>query len=102
MRKIVLFKVKEGCVDKLKAWGKEISGPLREEAQITLREEKVTQEGLSIFQIGMEWYAIGFMEGEGLPSNKDREINKRHEAIKNECLEYVGPIEELYHIRDKE
>ncbi len=102
MNKIVLFKVKEGCLGKLRAWGEEISGPLHKEAQATLSEEGVTQEGLFSFQVGEEWYALGFMEGEGLPSNKDREINQKHEEIKNECLEYIGPAEEFYHIHNDE
>jgi len=38
------------------------------------------------------------MDGEGLPANPNREINKRHKEMKKKCIEYVSEAEVLYNV----
>lgn len=71
----------------------------RKEAEETLREEHCTHEWLRIFQIGEDWYAAGYMEGEVHPANQDRELNRHHRRILQECFETEIPSEVVYDLR---
>lgn len=99
MSRAVLLKVKPGQYNNWKAWCAELSGLYYEEAKETLIEEKVTQELTIGFNIGDECYVIGYMDGECLPANMGREINQKHKVMKEQCLEMVGEIEVLAHIK---
>ena len=101
--KVVLMRVREGKLAMWKAWCTELAGSLREEATVTLAEEKVLEEMCLLFTLNGESYVIGFAdsEGETLPANMTREINQKHKAMKQECLEYVSDGETLYHFFSK-
>ena len=101
--KVVVMRVREGKLATWKAWCAELVGQLREEAIATLAEEKVLEEMCFLFTLNSESYVIGFAdsEGETLPANMAREINQKHKAMKQECLEYVSDGETLYHFFSK-
>jgi len=99
MQKAVLLKVKAGEWENWKGWCEELSTTLLTEAITTLEEEKVVQELTLGFEIDNQRYVIGFMDGECLPANMDREINQKHKAMRVQCLEYVCEAEVLSNIK---
>lgn len=99
MQKAVLLKVKAGEWENWQNWCEELSTNLLTEAITTLEEEKVVQELTLGFEIENQHYIIGFMDGDCLPANMDREINQKHKAMKTQCLEYVGEVEILSNIK---
>lgn len=98
MQRAVLLKVKEGQYTTWKNWCAELSTSLLREAELTLQEEQVLQELTLGFEIDDTQYIIGFMDGDCLPANMDREVNKRHKEMKQQCLEYIGETDVLYNI----
>lgn len=99
MEKAVLLKVKDGQWENWKAWCAELGTSLRAEAVLTLEEERVIQELTLGFNVDDKHYIVGFMDGECLPANMNREINKRHKEMKHQCLEYQSDVEILYNIK---
>lgn len=99
MGKAVLLKVKKGQWENWKTWCTELNTNLRAEAMLTLEEERVFQELTLGFSMGDEHYIIGFMDGECLPANMDREINQKHKEMKRQCLDYMNEVEILYNIK---
>ena len=99
MKKTYIFKVKPGKLGVWKAWAKELGGTLRMEALGTLKEERVVEEACLYFNIEGVDYVVGFMDGEMLPANMDREINQKHKRMKDECLERVAVGEVLYSLK---
>ncbi len=99
--KIKLYKLKKGKLDKWKEWGKLLLTIYKEEAIETLKEEGLTYEAFSVFSINGEYYTIAMIEGEEKPTNMDRELNQKHKAIKKECLEKIGSVEEVYELYNK-
>ena len=97
--KKLLFKVKEGRLNTLFNWCHELKTKYAEEVLETLKEEKVTYESLSVFEINGVWFALVLSEGEGLPMNFKREVNMKHKQIKADCLEFyteLGTLSEFY------
>ena len=99
--KINLFKIKEGKLGTWKSWCNMLATTRKNEALETLKEESLAYEGFFIFSINQEFYTLGITEGEGLPANMDKEINQKHKAIKKECLERMGSIENGYELTTK-
>ncbi len=99
MEKAVSFRVKEGQSEPWRQWCEELSTSLRAAAVETLVEEKVRQELTLRFEIAGQAYVIGFMEGECLPANLERAINRRHLAMREQCLERMGEVTVLANIR---
>jgi hypothetical protein len=99
MNKAYLFKIKEGKKDLWYNWCQEISTSLRAEALSTLEEEQVLHELTLGISLPEGDYVVGYMDGECLPANQDREINKRHNIMKEECLERIGPVDILYDLK---
>lgn len=99
MENAVLFRVKRGYLDEWKKWCKEIREERYQEAKETLAEENLSQEGVFLFEYNNEHFVLGFTDGDGLPPNPDREINKTHKQKKETCLEYIGHVDILYHIK---
>jgi hypothetical protein len=95
----VVYKIKEGKLGIWKDWCHEVSTTLRKEAIATLGEEKSTQEVFLIFKLDGQWYTLGAGEGECLSSNKEKEINIKHDQMKKECLSRGVRTETLYHIK---
>lgn len=99
MKKAILFRIKEGKRDGWYTWCRELSSNLREEAILTLKEEQVLQELTLAFSIEDSDYVIGYMDGDCLPANMERDINQRHKEMRAECLEYMGDVEVLYDLQ---
>lgn len=99
MNKAYLFKIKESKKDLWCSWCQELSTSLRDEALSTLEEEQVIQELALGITLPEGEYFIGYMDGECLPANLDREINQRHQSMKEECLERIGPVDILYDLK---
>jgi len=99
MQRAILLKVKDGQYETWKNWCRELSTSLLNEAERTLQEEQVLQELVLGFEIDGAHYIVGFMEGECLPANMDREVNNRHKEMKQQCLEYAGEADVLYNIK---
>lgn len=99
MQKAVIFRVKEGYYETWKNWCIELNTTLSEEAHLSLEEEEVFQELTLGFIIDDVHYILGFMDGECLPANMDRDINRRHKEMKKQCFERVSEAEVLYNLR---
>lgn len=83
----IIFKLKKGKLDTWKAWCLMLDDNLRHEALDTLVEEGLTREYGGVFNMGGEDYGYIFADKEGKPSNKEKEINRTHEATIKECRE---------------
>lgn len=101
MSKATLFRIKEGKKDVWYAWCNELATTLRSEAEETLEEEKVTHELFVGLSLDGSDYVLGYMDGECLPANMDREINQKHKHMREACLERVSEADVLYDIRSK-
>jgi hypothetical protein len=99
MIKTVLLKIKKGKEDIWKEWCKKIQNQLYDEAVESLKEEKVKQEIVIKFELQNSTYSIAFMDGDCLPANPNREINKMHKQMKAECIESVSDAELLYNVK---
>lgn len=102
MRKAVLFKVKDK--DTWVKWCEELATTLHEESLETLNEEKVRQEMTMIFTVNKVDYVLGYVDGEMLPANMNREINQKHKAMKEQCLELIvdADVNILYNLKTKD
>jgi hypothetical protein len=96
--KLVLFKVKKEKLAQWVAWCHRVATEFKTEALETLREEKVSQEGFSLFSVHGDFYTLGYALGEPEPANTTRELNKLHKQMKRECLEFAGELETLYNL----
>lgn len=96
---VVLCRIKEGKLEKWKAWTTQLQSASRSQAVETLRDEKIIEELAIIFEIKREFYVLGFAEGEMLPADMSREINKKHKQMREECLEFINNGEVLYHLK---
>jgi hypothetical protein len=99
MKKAILFRIKEGKMGTWKAWCSELSTIHRDEAQLTLVDEKVTHEMVLCFNLRDEDYVIGYVDGEFLPADMSKGINIKHKRMKDECLVRINEAEILYNFR---
>lgn len=96
--KLYLFKIKEGKLEKWKEWGSLLVTTHKKEAVETLTEEGLTYEAFCVFQIEGNYYTLAMIEGKQNPTNMERELNQKHQAMKEECLEKIGSVETVYEI----
>lgn len=101
MQKAVLFKIKKEFLGEWKSWCHEVSTILKDEAILSLKEEKVIQEITLCFEIKGDFYGIGYMDGDAFPANPEREINIKHKEVKKRCLEFISDVEILYNIQNR-
>ena len=99
-KKVIVLKIKSGKLAKWKQWCSELDEARRTEALETLREEGVNEELCVLIDIGGIPYVVAFSDGEMLSADMTRDINQKHNALKNECLQYIGEGESLYHLSD--
>jgi Family of unknown function (DUF6176) len=97
-----LYKIKEGRTDQWRDWCNQLATTRNAEAIETLAEEGVSQEMFLLFHYSNNDYVITVIDGDALPSNLDRQINRDHRRNFAECLEKVVNIELLYHIKAEE
>lgn len=79
-------------------WCRLLSTKYKDEALVTLKEEGLLQEAFMMFTIDDTYYTIGFSEGNHLPAT-EREVNRKHQQMKKECLIPIGPASLLYHFK---
>lgn len=103
MMRFNIYKVKAGKLDTLRAWAAELE-VRRGEALETMKHERVIYETFVIFKAGEDWYAVGAQEfyEERRAADMSVELNRRHFAILEECLETVSDKETLYQFRSEE
>ncbi len=93
-----IFKVKEGKLETIKEWFKQLDTARRDEAVATFAYEGISREMFVLFA-GNDGnhYVIGLNESNGTPgpSDPDVAINQEHSAIKKECLESVSAPGEI-------
>jgi len=96
----VIYKLKKGKETVWRAWLEtSIHGKYRNEALKSLKEEKCTIEIWTVFKIGKSWYTMGMNDAKA-KSNKEREVNKKHKAMKAECFDSrVGEVESIFDLR---
>ncbi len=95
-----IFKLKADKVEKFRAWTAKVRTELHDEAVDTLQEEGCTHEIFELFEINGDMYVVAHMEGNNItPSNQEREINRTHRAIMQECIESVIPTQVLYDLK---
>lgn len=97
-----IYKIKKDKVDEWRAWCTKLGTELRELALSTIKEEGNTLEGFVLFQIGDDFFTLGFGEGDFLPANIDKEINRLHIEKKKECLDENIAVELLYFLKTGE
>ncbi len=83
-----LFRVRSEKLEILKAWAEELRQRSSEVAA-AMEHENVSAETLHAFQIDGAWYAMGMQSLSGKHRRADMsvELNRRHLAIMEACLE---------------
>ena len=103
---IVKQRVKEGQIDRLRAWMAEVRDR-RDEAEATLREEGMVTESAFLEHTDDGPHLVYYMEAEdidrvwGQYADSDHDIDREHEQVMAEVLEDgrdVGEFEPLYHL----
>lgn len=79
-----LIEIKPEYADTWREWGSKISTELREEALLTLEEEKLLQEHMFLLEIDGKTFLGFFSEGTAGPANMERAINKLHRQLLDE------------------
>ena len=95
-----IYKIKPGKKDQWELWCTQLQYRLQDEARETLKEENVLRECFMVFAIDGNDYTIGITDDFGniLPSNKEKEINRKHREQMNDCLESSALAKTLYDI----
>ena len=84
----------------MREWGKKLMTEYLDEARETLKEENSTREFFYIFRIEDKYYGAANMEGDNIiPSNLNRELNRKHREILKECTEGTIELEDIYNIK---
>ena len=96
---IVVFEIKAGKLTKWKKWCRLLGGAYRQEVEKSLVEENVEHEMFITFELNGKTYGLAYMEGDCLPSNQSRAVNRIHKANTKECLERVSQANILYSIK---
>lgn len=81
MKKLGLIEIEPSSIENWKAWGAELMGDSYSEALETLREEGMNQEHTFLLEIDGKSFLGFFSEGNKLPTNLSREINKNHKEL---------------------
>lgn len=93
------FKVKDGQLATLKAWCHLLMSTLKGEAEVTLREENLISESMTLLRhpITQEYFVRGdsVSNGEILPTNLERPINVIHRYILKQCIEPTEQKDDL-------
>jgi hypothetical protein len=97
-RRAILFRLKEGKAKQWMQWCSQLEHDLKVEAIETLREESISEELCMLVRVDGAPYVLGFVAGDSLPANLSRELNTKHQQMKEECLEYENTPDVLYHL----
>lgn len=87
--KVSLYKVKENMYGEWLGWCNKLMTTHKKEALETLKEEGLLFEATSSFSLNGDIYVLSMFEGEEKPTNMERELNKRHMVMRQECLQLV-------------
>jgi hypothetical protein len=96
--KYALFEIKKNKVEQWQNWCYKLSTDFKLEAENSLKEENYLFEGWLIFNIGEDFYTIGFGEEkeEGAKPATDSFLNKEHKRNKEECLELISKNDGIF------
>ncbi len=95
----IVFEIKSSKVSKWKKWCKLLRGAYSAEVVKSLIEEKVEHEMFVSFELGGKTYGLAYMEGDCLPSDQSRAVNRIHKEHTKECLERVSQANILYSVK---
>ena len=102
MKKIILRKIKEGKVKKIRDWCNALMCERYDEAVASLKYENVQREFAYIVELHGEYYLVLYMES--IEKDVIREadssmrINNEHIQVLYDCLEFGNEGECLYDI----
>jgi len=98
----VFKKIKKDKLDIWRDWCELLRTKYSKEALETLVEEGVLFEAFICFEINNQWYSLGLSSVPITPTNMNRELNRKHKAMRKECLEDMSiPVEILYSFINK-
>ena len=101
--KFGLIEIKPEYVTGWREWGAKLMGEYKGEALETLREEGVFYERVSLQEIDGRFFLIYLTEGDFLPANLDRKLNRDHKQLLVDSTLQKISAENLYHLeREKE
>lgn len=100
MKKYYIRKIRDGKLEKLKEWGRVISGERLGEVIDSLKQENVSREMAYIVKLTDGYYFVGHMESSRdiKKANVNLKINIDHSEILRDCLEPPVLGEEMYDI----
>lgn len=89
-----IFKIKKDKLEIWKNWCLDLDSTHKKEALETLIEEGLNREYGGIFKLKEDYYGYILTDKEGIPSNKEKEINRTHLNKIKECIDTseVKPI----------
>lgn len=93
---VIVFEIKKGKLTKWKKWCQLLRTAYRHEVERSLIEEKVEHEMFISFELNGKTYGLAYMEGDCLPSNQARAVNRIHKEKTKECLERVSQAAIMY------
>ena len=96
---VIVFEIDKNRTEKWKKWCKLLDTVYRSEVVKSLQEEKAEHEMFVSFELHGKTYGIALLEGECLPSNDRREVNRIHHMKVKECLKRVSKANILYSIK---
>ena len=100
MQQLYIRKIREGKVEALREWSKQLSTTRLDEARSSLAVENVSREFAYVAHINGEYFFIAYMEsiGEIAPADMTMPVNQEHVKVLKECLEIPQKGELLYDI----
>ena len=96
---VIVFEVKKNKVAKWKKWCKLLGGAYKSEVINSLQEEQVEHEMFVTFELNGKTYGLAYMEGNCLPADQSRAVNRIHRKKAKECLERVSHADILYSVK---
>lgn len=76
-----------------------MSSRYKKQALATLKQEGLTHDGFSSFNLKGETYIIAISIGQHLPVDMKNKLNQKHGEVKKECLEYIETADIGYYLK---
>jgi hypothetical protein len=92
-----LFSVAPGNVGLLQDWGMRLMSEHKNEAMETLTEENCLEEAMYLVKAGNTFFVLASAryQGEKLPTNMQRALNRRHREIMDASLVEITALPDL-------
>lgn len=98
-QQVIVFEINQNRILNWKKWCKLLQTTYKHEVQKSLQEERTEHEMFISFELNGKTYGLVYMEGDCLPLNAKREVNKIHEHKISDCLTRVSKANILYSIK---